>query len=81
MKTVTINGVAFDLARADHRDLVELAPPSVPADRFRAMAEAEKHLANLRRMHEHDQRHIARLSARIRKLEKDPAAHLFRGLE
>lgn len=45
------------------------------------LAEAEKHLANLRRMHEHDQRHIARLSARIRKLEKDQAAHLFRGLE
>lgn len=45
------------------------------------LAEAEKHLANLRRMHEHDQRHIVRLSARIRKLEKDPAAHLFRGLK
>lgn len=50
--------------------------------RLRArLAKAEKHLANLRRMHEHDQRHIARLSARIRKLEKDHDAHLFRRLE
>lgn len=47
MKPVTINGVAFDLARADHRDMVELAPPSVPADAFRAMAESDRRAAML----------------------------------